>query len=239
MRAMRAVTGGWAIVLAAAGLFVGLTQPGTVRAAGEWSADMDCSACHVVEAASLSEGPSPHGSLTCSTCHSDEKFLSDVHKGVDASSTLPKKLKKAKVDAETCLACHGGAAATPARDAQVSVEKASEAKDAADANAAAEKDADPKADAAAKDSGSTDSDSADKNAGWEALAALTADSEALVDAEGTVVNPHALPEGAGHEAISCTDCHKVHTEADPVKTATAKCRSCHHEDVFECYTCHD
>lgn len=236
MRAMKAVTGGWAMVLAAAGLFVGLAQPGTVRAAGEWSADMDCSACHVAEVASLSEGPSPHGSLTCSTCHSDEKILSDVHKGVDASSTLPKKLKKAKVDVETCLACHGGPVTTPDRAA---AEKAAGDKGTADAKVPAEKDADPKADAAVKDSGSKDSDSADKNAGWEVLAALTADSEALVDAEGTVVNPHALPEGAGHEAISCTDCHKVHTEADPVKTATAKCRSCHHEDVFECYTCHD
>lgn len=216
-------------------------------AAGAWSLDADCAACHAAEAAALDDAASPHASLACITCHNDETALTDVHKDADASSDLPKKLKKAKIGAETCLACHGDAAGLPgqqdapesdgaARGPEDDARKASasdaDAKGVPSKEAAAEKDVPPKAAAGA-------GADAEKDAGWGALAALTADSEALVDAEGTVVNPHALPEGSSHEAITCTDCHKVHAEADPAKAALGKCRSCHHEDVFECYTCHD
>ncbi len=71
------------------------------------------------------------------------------------------------------------------------------------------------------------------------LIAATADSVVLTDSEGTVVNPHDLPDSTNHNKIVCVDCHKIHdTEADLAKTASKKCTSCHHENVYECYTCH-
>lgn len=73
----------------------------------------------------------------------------------------------------------------------------------------------------------------------DALVQATAGSTSLVDSEGTAANPHALPDSGDHEGISCSDCHKMHS-SDPVgKTAMNACLSCHHEGVFECYTCHE
>ena len=65
--------------------------------------------------------------------------------------------------------------------------------------------------------------------------------EALTDDNGTVVNPHDLPDVADHDPITCIDCHVMHKDGDePVgDVAKAKCISCHHENVFECGTCHN
>ena len=59
------------------------------------------------------------------------------------------------------------------------------------------------------------------------------------DQEELVENPHALPETENHTAIACSDCHKMHSPETAAETAKAKCLSCHHEDVFECNTCHE
>lgn len=64
-------------------------------------------------------------------------------------------------------------------------------------------------------------------------------SAILVDEEGTEVNPHDLPEGHLGERISCTDCHLVHEDADTDQTAQAACTTCHHENVYQCGTCHE
>ena len=76
---------------------------------------------------------------------------------------------------------------------------------------------------------------------YEALAEKSTGSQALVDDNGTVVNPHALPDVADHGPIGCVDCHTVHKDADKPVTEKAKdkCLSCHHENVFECGTCHE
>ena len=71
-----------------------------------------------------------------------------------------------------------------------------------------------------------------------ALAEATADSTVLTDSEGTVVNPHAIPENGDHEATECTSCHKMHSSTGVEKTATRYCKSCHHTDVYQCNTCH-
>jgi hypothetical protein len=70
----------------------------------------------------------------------------------------------------------------------------------------------------------------DEAARKEATAGLTL----LTDSEGTTVNPHDLPTGEGHSAITCSSCHKGHeaTEADKF------CITCHHEHVYACGTCH-
>lgn len=73
----------------------------------------------------------------------------------------------------------------------------------------------------------------------EELAEKTAASTVLADSQGLVENPHALPETENHTAIACSDCHKMHSPETAAETAKAKCLSCHHEDVFECNTCHE
>ena len=72
-----------------------------------------------------------------------------------------------------------------------------------------------------------------------ALAALTTGSTALTDSKGTVVNPHALPENSDHAIITCVSCHSMHTSVPTGQTAKERCLDCHHEDVFECGTCHE
>ena len=71
------------------------------------------------------------------------------------------------------------------------------------------------------------------------VAAATAESTVLVDTKGTQVNPHALPESDDHAGIACNNCHQMHVSgADVQKKAARACASCHHADVYECYTCH-
>ncbi len=72
----------------------------------------------------------------------------------------------------------------------------------------------------------------------EALVEATVDSSALTDSEGTVVNPHDIPDVKEHKNISCQSCHKMHAESKPASLAPTLCQDCHHEDVYECYTCH-
>lgn len=72
----------------------------------------------------------------------------------------------------------------------------------------------------------------------DALIAATSQSEVLKDADGTVVNPHDLPAVKDHKKIDCDSCHKMHSSSSPKNVADELCVSCHHEDVYECYTCH-
>lgn len=71
---------------------------------------------------------------------------------------------------------------------------------------------------------------------WESLVQLTEDSTALTDSNDLTVNPHALERSGNHQIFSCTSCHKAHSPAENPKKP---CLSCHHEDVFQCYTCHE
>ncbi len=77
---------------------------------------------------------------------------------------------------------------------------------------------------------------------YEDLAAKTAASTVLKDTKGTVVNPHAVSQNADHQGVSldeCYNCHAVHQASAPAGPAVgAICITCHHENVFECHTCH-
>lgn len=85
----------------------------------------------------------------------------------------------------------------------------------------------------------------------ELLAKTSDDSLMLVDSEGTTVNPHSMltdeKHAFGGEAgadIRCATCHKLHetesAEAFAIaETAQARCKSCHHADVYQCGTCHE
>lgn len=70
------------------------------------------------------------------------------------------------------------------------------------------------------------------------LAEKTADSTVLTDMNGTVANPHALPESDDHASLACADCHAMHSGEPASETAPDACASCHHSDVYECGTCH-
>lgn len=70
------------------------------------------------------------------------------------------------------------------------------------------------------------------------LAKTTADSTVLTDEEGTTVNPHELPDVEEHANITCVSCHKMHSDKTVAKAASDTCTNCHHENVYECFTCH-
>lgn len=70
------------------------------------------------------------------------------------------------------------------------------------------------------------------------LKATTADLALLTDANGKTVNPHDLPTGEGHAALTCASCHSMHTTDAAQAVAPDKCLSCHHQNVYECRTCH-
>lgn len=71
---------------------------------------------------------------------------------------------------------------------------------------------------------------------WEELAAATAESTAMTDKGGRTVNPHDVPVTEGHTfELECTTCHTVHEAGDE---PGAYCKTCHHEDLYECGTCH-
>lgn len=71
------------------------------------------------------------------------------------------------------------------------------------------------------------------------LVQKTASSTVLTDEKGTVANPHDLPGNGEHGDVTCTNCHKGHTAETAQKTAPEFCKSCHHENVYECGTCHE
>jgi hypothetical protein len=74
------------------------------------------------------------------------------------------------------------------------------------------------------------------------LVAATSASTVLTDLNGTTVNQHQLPvtESGVHQEIICADCHEMHADAAAIdKEAQDYCVSCHHADVYECYTCHE
>lgn len=73
---------------------------------------------------------------------------------------------------------------------------------------------------------------------YEALAGKTVDSQACTDKNGLVVNPHGLPTNVEHEDIDCASCHIMHDSRAAADQAESLCGSCHHENVYECFTCH-
>lgn len=73
----------------------------------------------------------------------------------------------------------------------------------------------------------------------EELTAKTADSTVLTDENGKAVNPHDLPEGHFGTNVDCGSCHKMHGTVDTATSAQNSCMTCHHNNVYECGTCHD
>ncbi|MDR1421867.1 MAG: cytochrome c3 family protein [Coriobacteriales bacterium] len=74
----------------------------------------------------------------------------------------------------------------------------------------------------------------------EDLKARTASVTALMDTNGTVINPHDQPFNEHHASdISCTSCHRIHTAYDAAENVKKVCAGCHHAGVYEaCSSCH-
>lgn len=71
------------------------------------------------------------------------------------------------------------------------------------------------------------------------LVTVTADVTVCTDANGTTINPHDMPENDDHAGITCSNCHTMHANAGAAETAPEYCITCHHQEVYECHTCHD
>lgn len=210
-----------------------LAQP--AQAEASWSFETDCATCHAEQVEALSTGD--HAALSCETCHTDEAALATVHDEAKPDAKMPTKLKKTEVGDAVCLACHGddGAAwAAAGADGEVGVNGSKQAD--ATVGSSAEKTSLAVKVSASNDGGSTsDAD----HANMTRLIEATADSTVLTDSNGTVVNPHDLPAVKDHDGIECATCHKIHDpEPDAPKVASKKCLTCHHDGVYECYTCH-
>jgi hypothetical protein len=73
----------------------------------------------------------------------------------------------------------------------------------------------------------------------EEIKIATAGSTVLTDVNGTVVNPHDVPQTQEHgENIECATCHKMHTPDPIADVARQACVSCHHQGVYDCKSCH-
>lgn len=72
----------------------------------------------------------------------------------------------------------------------------------------------------------------------DALAEATPDV-LITDSKGNSRNPHLADGVVEHEDIECAECHSMHVDEPIEDQAKDKCYSCHHAEVFECYTCHE
>ena len=76
----------------------------------------------------------------------------------------------------------------------------------------------------------------------EELAVATAGNTALADDRGTIVNPHEVMTvtniNGAHDEASCANCHKIHSDKDTIELASDYCLTCHHDNIYECNTCH-
>ncbi len=179
----------------------------------EWSMDVDCSACHVLEVASF-DVQDDEGA-------SSQKDASDKGKP-DAEVDNPLSVPRlALVHDGDCRVCHVDVETLQKRHAKngVTAEKAAKLKRL--------KKTDVEAEQCLACHGTR-----------EAIAEATSGSTVLTDEKGRVENPHALPSVSAHEKTLCGDCHTVHKDSSLEETAQAYCVSCHHGGLYECYTCH-
>ena len=191
----------------------------------EWSVDLDCTeTCHTRQVETLTDDATQisasHGAFPCTTCHTDVEGMTTGHAKVKADDTAgPKRLKKSEVGSDGCLTCHqvtDGVVPADAWAAEEAGEKPAEAQE---------------------EEASQESSSELAIPAYSSTA--TADIDYLVDSKGTMVNPHDLPVNKSHATLSCASCHTMHDDTTIEETAVKACIKCHHDNVYECFTCHD
>ncbi len=188
----------------------------------EWSSDLECSGCHAGEAAS------------------QENAL-EIEKGADSSATGDSEEDPGQKGAEAVGAdyaaegvcgyqiakSHGSLRCTDCHNDEEGLAKAHE-QVAADSDKVAKR--------LKKTEVANEACLACHETTYSADA--TAESAALVDTNGTTVNPHDLPESESHGNIACADCHRMHSADNLATTAAQTCPACHHANVYACGTCH-
>ena len=224
-------TAALALVIAALGcatggtvaLAAGSTKSGADQTEYVWSMDLDCSLCHQKEWESIYGAPSTESAMDTDS-NDVPSSTAENDKGGASSSTE----RETSIEAYGALHAHDFELACTTCHADEQGMEAAHAK----LNNGRE--------AKRLKKTSVDSELCLTCHDQKALAEATADVDVLTDSEGTVVNPHDLPDVADHATISCTDCHKVHTAETKTleQTAMTACTNCHHADVFECGTCH-
>lgn len=200
-----------------------------------WGTDLDCASCHTKEAAAFEETPSEQADAPADTKREATEKGAAAGTKTDGSAANASKndgaaSEKAETDAENgtdsflaihgafgCASCHSDAKLPDLHE-----------------NATA----DSKMPKKLKKTDVSEELCLGCHGSSEELAGLTEGCTLLTDDNGTVVNPHALPDVPDHDPIECTDCHAVHNGKTVEETAPAKCLSCHHENVYECGTCH-
>ena len=185
--------------------------------AGDWPGDLDCAACHVVEADSM-EGIVPEKEepkIAVPPGRAGSVVIAESDTEEDGEEVEPLAVTHAAVE---CAQCHDDGVL-------------------ADVHASGEADAEMPEELSESVVGSATCLACHDDP--DELANLTAESEALVDRNGTAVNPHELPDIPEHEDITCGNCHKMHGNEDISITSMETCATCHHERVFECGTCHE
>lgn len=196
----------------------------------EWSIELDCAPCHGAEAASLipdeTAGVAPEPEGTASPQAAGKEARGETDKETRESETGAKEGKEGTTGsfvalrsaehAFSCTACHEDSPKLAAAHKRLnSGKKATRLKK-----------------TAVSDELCTSCHSP------QGLAEATGSSNALVDSEGTTVNPHQLPTGEDHAGISCMGCHEVHASGGVEGHARELCRTCHHAGVYACGTCH-
>lgn len=197
-------------------------------ASDTWGADLDCAGCHAKEASAFEEADAGEAA----------EEGKQGEKGIKADADAARKDSEGRggasqaqagdtgSDADAFLALHGALGCATCHDDAKLPELHEDAA------------ADGKMPKKLKKTAVSEEACLGCHGPHEELAKLTEGCGLLTDDKGTTVNPHALPDVADHDPIGCTDCHTVHKGKTVEETAPAKCLSCHHENVYECGTCH-
>ncbi len=230
-----------ALVLGIAGTCTGM--PTNAHAAEKsdatdytWSIDLDCSLCHERQYASL--GLETEGSASDTKAKTAENEDESNGKG---SSTNKKTDIKTEANAETTessadLGAISSYASMHAQSLQLTCTSCHED---TEGLAKGHKKLNSGKEAKRLKKSEVSSDVCLTCHNQTELAETTKDCTILTDENGTVVNPHDIPDVEDHGDITCTSCHTVHDTEDGIaKTALTTCTNCHHADVFECGTCH-
>lgn len=188
-----------------------------------WSIDLDCTACHATEVASLTEIASDKGGAAAAEKTSPTEAADNSTDG--------------KTDADLPMTGLEGYAAEHVASFGL---ECSTCHEDSDKLAKAHKKMNRKGQEATslkKTVVSSEVCLSCHNA--DELAEATQDCTVLTDSKGTTVNPHDLPDVEEHASINCVDCHQVHeTDKSLDQAAKATCGNCHHAGIYECGTCH-
>lgn len=178
----------------------------------EWSMDLDCALCHQKEA----EGLAPAEADETKEAEAEPIESDTDEKGAGATEVSAYAAMHVQTFGLECVACHSDEEGLAVGHKNLNSGK----------------------EARRLKKSKVDSEVCTTCHKAEDLAGKTADYRGLTDSNGTVVNPHDLPQVESHQSIACTDCHQAHSGKQIDFTAATTCNSCHHAGVYECNTCH-